>query len=203
MTLLLWALAIIIGISAGYAWWKRRPYYESDEQIIHLDAAVTLGNEDILGPPLMLRLISDIPRRMHINDSQTIKIRGTATRLPDANPNLIHNLAVQVKMQGAAFEVDPKAPQTTYIPELGNDAASQGNIDPVRWSITPNKSGSEELDLIASWQDMYGRSYEVGAINYRIYVVQFLWLTAEQTQWFAVFSSIVGLLLALLAILLK
>ena len=110
--------------------------------------------------------------------------------VPPAPPSSAFAPAAQdidifVDILAGAFELSPERRQRTYIRGIGNDANDHAQVEALRWSITPTKSGVKKHDftLRAILLDGRSREIEVGVKKHSIMVTELLGLNASQLQW--------------------
>ncbi len=198
MSLLQWVVIIILFILAGILWWTSQPKIIQDIWDIHLDSALALDDTTEQGPPITVRVITNIPAKMDLNDSELILVRCLSTRLPNAPAGVLRNIPLQIELQGVAFDVDIDRKVETRIHELVDAPNARSQIEPIQWSISPRKPGQHQLALITSWRDGQGNWQKVDIRRYPVAVDTFLGLTYKQRRWGAMIIAGITLLLTVI-----
>jgi hypothetical protein len=191
MTVLLWALTIILGLLTAFALWIGHTTHAWAPWDVRLDVASALDEAKGKGPPVTLCLMGNLPKKMYVKSSHTLTLQGSTTiQQPDVGFDLPRSVDVQIELLCASFEVDGERQQRKHIPQIGSNVS-------FRWSVMPKESGMQELTLIASWIDKDGRNYEIGAKIHKVKVFEFLGLPAQKLRFFSTLGVILTLLLAI------
>lgn len=188
MTILLWTLAVILGLITVLTWWIGRTTYARISWDVRLDTASALDEAMVKGPPVTLRLVGDLPREMYVGKAENITLQGSATLRPDVALDHPQGIDVEMELLAVAFEVAGGRQQQEHIPQTG------GNVS-FRWNIMPKKSDTHELAFVTSWIDESGR-HEVDAKPHSVKVAQFRGLTARQLSLLRGIAAVGGLILA-------
>jgi hypothetical protein len=194
MIVWVWVLTITLGLITAFAWWMGRTVYTRMPWNVRFDTAPALDEATLIGSPITLRLMGELPRKMYINDSGTITLQGSAIRQPDVDFDLPRGVEVQIELLAAAFSVDGDKRQQKHIPEVGSNVS-------FRWGIAPQKSGMQELALVASRLGDNGRVYEIGVKMHKVKVTEFAGLTAGQLRLFSMVGTTLTLLVSVAGVL--
>lgn len=189
---------ILIGLSIA-GWWFHTSRHGALKWSFRLDAAITLDESDVTGPPITLKFSGKVPQRIYIQNSTDLVLSARPTFETDKTNELVMigelpgratvqpETTIEVELVAAAFDIGGEPKQQQRITKEASSVS-------FGWVISPRKAGRQKLMLVARWLNEHKKPYDIDSRTFEVEVTQLFGLTISQYRFVQFMGGLIGVL---------